>query len=117
MADLFAFQTAPFSGEVWDFTIVSGPTPEDWTKVFTYWKDVKFTAMSDGFGRYNLHFSPDIDDLKVGQEIRMFTDINGHEIYENGRWAITQYQPVIDVFYKLSGYRVKVALQQEEDDK
>lgn len=115
MPSMFSFVTPQYTGEIWEYERVSGPVVGDWTKVFTYLKDIKCQAMNDGFGRYNITFTPGlITGIRVGQELRNFRDKRGNELVPAGRWVVTSVSPIIDIFNQVDAYRLKVAPFQED---
>lgn len=112
MPKLMAWHKDAFTGDIYDFTIVSGnsPDPNDAIRVYTLLRPAKFSAVSDGLGRMLVMFSEEYDDLKPLMEIRNFRDSAGRELYEGGRWLMTEYEPILNIFNRVHAYRTRAAL-------
>jgi hypothetical protein len=110
MPQLITWKQENFKGEVWNFTTQSGTTPNTFTYFYTYWKDATFSAQSDGMGRLTCFFDKSIDDITTSMQIRNLTDRDGTELFGGGLWTVTEYQPVLDIWDRLSGYRAKLSL-------
>lgn len=116
MPKLMAWQRDDFTGDVWDYTVTSGPDLGEVTRNYFYWKPVKFSAVSDGMGRMLVMFPETVNDLKPIMQIRNFRDAAGRELYKDGVWLMTEFEPVLDIFNKVHAYRTRLSLNVTSED-
>lgn len=115
MPELFAWKKDDFTGDLWDFTIVSGGDIEDQERIYSFLRSIRFSATSDGFGRMLVYFQLTENDLRPIMQIRNLCDRQGTEIIPDGIWQMTEFEPVLDMFNKVHAYRTRLALIQDDE--
>lgn len=113
MPELFAFKKDHYTGELWDFSITSGPTLEDEVYDYVYSRNISFSATSDGYGRMLVYFPVTESDLRPNMQIRNFRDAAGTEIIVGGEWQLTEFEPVLNIFDKVHAYRTRLSVNVE----
>lgn len=116
MPELFAFHKDTFTGDIYDFSIVSGGEIGAETRIYTFLRSIIFSAVSDTMGRMLVYFPVTQSDLRPLMQIRNFKDASGTEVVPGGEWLMTEFEPVLNMFNRVHAYRSRCSVNVTGDD-
>lgn len=103
-ATTFKAKDFKFTADVWKYT---ERTDAEGGNIRTYVFDraITLVAQTGMFGRLNLEFPDDCEDLFVGHRLENVKDAGGVELQKSAIWEIDQFVPNINLFGRREGFK------------